>query len=263
MINWLEDNPLGIVLASTVGGLLLISLLLSVIWALPASAPSVGLTDEDTVPGLVLPELAASKTLDQYAVITEHPVFSSTRLPALESEEDDDPDENLLDEEVDAPDVQLTGIIITPSIRMATLRQKNKGGRQQLSLVAFEGMPLEGDFGNWQVSAIDHRQVTLSSGAGEELQLKLEVHGVAITPPAKPAAATAQDEAGKNGRTQPGEDQPLSRAEEIRQRIAERREELRRAAEENEQAEPVSYQRAIQAMMGRNRRDNSKNESDN
>ncbi len=57
----------------------------------------------------------------------------------------------------------------------------------------------------------------------------------------------------------------MSRAEEIRQRIAERREELRRAAEENEQvdqAEQMSYQQAIQAMVGRKRPEKSKNESD-
>ena len=57
----------------------------------------------------------------------------------------------------------------------------------------------------------------------------------------------------------------MSRAEEIRQRIAERREELRRAAEENEQGEQdeqPSYQEAIQAMMGNKRREKSKNESD-
>ncbi len=137
------------------------------------------------------------------------------------------------EEEVDAPDVQLTGIIITPSIRMATLRQEG----EKLSLVAFEGRPLEGNFGSWHVSRIDHREVTLSSGAGEEIQLKLEVHGVAIAEPPKPEPPAAENEQGKKGQARQGEDQPLSRAEEIRQRIAERREELRRAAEENEQGD--------------------------
>jgi hypothetical protein len=260
MISWLEDNPLGIALASVCGGLLVISLLLTVIWALPASSPSAGPEGENTVPGLELPELAVSETIDKYAVISEHPVFNNTRLPVVEPDLDDALDEDLPEEEVEAPDVQLTGIILTPSIRMATLRQKG----ERLSLVAFEGKPLEGNFGSWQVSRIDHREVTLSSGAGEEIQLKLQVHGVAIAEPPKPKPKprAAQNRPGENGQAQQGEDQPLSRAEEIRQRIAERREELRRAAEENEQVEPVSYQQAIQAMMGKRRQEKPKNESD-
>jgi hypothetical protein len=260
MIRWLEDNPLGIVLASVCGGLLVMSLLLAVIWALPASSPSAGLESESTVPGLELPELAVSEKIDKYVVITEHPVFNNTRLPVIDPDLDDGLDEELLEEDVDAPDVQLTGVIITPSIRMATLKLEG----EQLSLVAFEGKPLEGNFGSWQVSRIDHREVTLSSGGGEEIQLKLEVHGVAMAEPPKPKPPKA----GKSGKDSParqGEDQPLSRAEEIRQRIAERREELRRAAEENEQGEQdeqMSYQQAIQAMMGKKRRDKSKNESE-
>ncbi len=261
MISWLEDNPLGIVLASVCGGLLVISLLLAVIWALPASSPSADPEGENTVPDLELPELAVSESIDNYAVITEHPVFNNTRLPVIEDGLDD-LEEELAEEEVDAPDVQLTGVIITPSIRMATLRQEG----EKLSLVAFEGRPLEGNFGSWHVSRIDHREVTLSSGEGEEIQLKLEVHGVAIAEPPKPEPPAAENEQGKKDQARQAEDQPLSRAEEIRQRIAERREELRRAAEEGEQgdqAEQVNYQQAIQAMMGKKRQEKSKNEKDN
>ena len=263
MINWLEDNPIGTALAAACGVLLVIALLLAVIWALPASSSSSGPDGENPESGLQLPVLAASEAIDKYAVITEHPVFNDTRLPVIEPELDNGLDEDLLEEDVDAPDVQLTGIVITPSIRMATLKQKNKGGGKRLSLVAFEGKPLEGNFGSWQVSAIGQREVTLSSGGGEEIQLKLEVHGVAIAQPPKAEPRSVQNKQVKNGQARSGEDQPLSRAEEIRQRIAERREELRRAALENEQVEPVSYQQAIQAMMGRKRQEQSNNESDN
>ena len=260
MIRWLEDNPLGIALASVCGGLLIMSLLLAVIWALPASSPSADPEGENTVPDLELPELAASETIDKYVVITEHPVFNNTRLPIIDPDLDT-LDEELPEEDVDAPEMQLTGVVITPSLRMATLRQEG----ENLSFVAFEGMPLEGNFGSWQVSRIDHREVTLSSGGGEEIQLMLEVHGVAIAEPPKPEPRKAEKKPGKDSPAQQGDDQPLSRAEEIRQRIAERREELRRAAEENEQGdqdEQVSYQQAIQAMMGNKRREKSKNESD-
>ena len=263
MINWLEDNPIGIALASACGGLLVIALLLAVIWALPASSSSSGPEGENTVSGLQLPELAASEAIDKYAVITERPVFNNTRQPVIEPDLDDDLDEDLPEEDVDAPDVQLTGIVITPSFRMATLKQKSKKGREQLSLVAFEGKPLEGNFGSWQVSRIHERAVTLSSGGGEKIRLKLEVHGVAIAQPPKPEPSTVQNVQGKNGQARQDEDQPVSRAEEIRQRIAERREELRRAADEDKQVKQPSYQQAIQAMMGRKRQEQSNNESDN
>ena len=95
MSSWLEDNPLGIALASVCGGLLVIALLLSVIWALPASSPTAGADSENAVPGLVLPELAASQTIDKYAVITDHPVFNSTRLPVLEPDLDDTLDKSI------------------------------------------------------------------------------------------------------------------------------------------------------------------------
>jgi hypothetical protein len=83
--------------------------------------------------------------------------------------------------------------------------------------------------------------------------------------PPKPEPPKAEKKPGKDSPARQGEDQPLSRAEEIRQRIAERREELRRAAEENEQGEQdeqMSYQQAIQAMMGNKRREKAKNESE-
>ncbi len=263
MMRWLEDNPFGAVLASVCLGLLVISLLLAVIWALPASSHTASSEGGNSVPTLDLPELAASETIDKYVVITERPVFNNSRLPEIEPDLDDGLDEEILEEDVDAPDVQLTGVIITPSIRMATLRPKQGKAGEQLSLVAFEGRPLEGNFGSWQVSRIDHREVTLSSGNGEEIQLKLEVHGVAIATPPKPDPAALEDKRAASAQNQLDEDQPLSRAEEIRQRIAERREELRRASEDNEQAdqaEKMSYQQAIQAMMGKNRQEKKEND---
>ena len=38
----------------------------------------------------------------------------------------DDLEEEPAEEDMDAPDIQLTGVIITPSIRMATLRQEGE-----------------------------------------------------------------------------------------------------------------------------------------
>ncbi len=258
MIKWLEDNPLGIALASVCGGLLVISLLLAVVWALPAPSTSAGPEEESKVPGLNVPELAGSESIEKYAVITEHPVFNNTRLPEIDLDLEDL--EEVPPEAVEAPDIELAGVIITPSIKMVTLRQKGEKGVE--SLVAFEGMPLEGNFGSWQVSRIEARGVTLSSSSGEEMQLKLEVHSVAIKEPPKPKPTAEEKKSEKEVQARQGEDQPLSRAEEIRQRIAERREELRAAAEAEEEDEQMTYSQAIQSMMGQKRQEKAENESD-
>jgi hypothetical protein len=255
MIRSLENNPVGVVLASGCGVLLLLGLALTFLWSLPPSGSATGGADDGLQPRLEIPELSDAQPLEAFAVLTERPVFNDTRQPVISGAEgEEDEDEELEEEEVDAPEVELAGVVITPSIRMVTLRRKDN----PLSLVAFEGQPLEGDYGSWQVSRIQERQVTLTSDAGENLELKLEVHMGTIAPPPKlVAGADDQDETDSEpGKTEDGEAAPLTRAEEIRQRIAERREELRRAAEEKEQeeAETMDYSTAIKSMIGRRNR---------
>jgi hypothetical protein len=222
VIKWLEGNPVGLTLASICGGLLLIALFLAVVWSLPPSAPGSGPEQQDTILTLDIPELDDSEPLETYVVITERPVFNDTRLPVIEEELVEEPEE-VVQEEVDAPDVELAGVIITPSIRMVTLRTKE--GPE--SLVAFEGQPLEGNFGTWQVSEIKPREITLSSDSGEEMQVKLLVHDVTIKEPPKPETKADEKSPAPGEQAAGGDsDQPLSRAEEIRQRIAQRREEV-------------------------------------
>lgn len=274
MIKWLEGNPVGASLASICAGLLLVSLLLGVVWSFPPSAPDTGDGEEDGVPELNIPELEDSEPLESYSVITERPVFNVSRLPVLDDAADGESDELLVDEDVDAPEVELAGVIITPSIRMVTLKSKERPD----SLVAFEGQPLEGNYGSWQVSRIAPREVTLSSDSGEELVLKLQVHDAIIEAPPKmePEGKDKDEE-----RRTPAErradnedpDRPLTRAEEIRQRIAQRREELRRAAAQEGQEgqdpgqnqtpeEKQDYRSAIQSMISGSRREDKPDENE-
>lgn len=245
MIKWLESNPLGVTLASVCGGLAVIVLLLAVVWALPPSVPASDEDREETVLALDVPELNDSEPLETYSVITERPVFNASRQPIIEEGLAGE-DEELVEEEVDAPEVELAGVIITPSIRMVTLRSKD----QSESLVAFEGQPLEGNYGSWHVSHIEPREITLSSADGEELQLKLQVHDVKIEEPPE-MEKDESGEASESAKQAEDSDEPLSRAEEIRQRIAARREELRQAAEDKEQDEAptMDYRQAIQSMI--------------
>jgi len=252
VIRWLEDNPLGVALASVAGVLVAVMLVLGVLWTLPPSAETL-----DGVPGdenlrVDVPQLPETQPIESFAVVTDRPVFNESRLPELETEGGaDGEDEDALAEEaeVDAPELELAGVVITPSLRMVTLRQK----KAKQSLVAFEGQPLQGDFGSWHVSRIEPREITLAAGDGRELELQLKVHDAQIAPPPKPEKKpeeAAEQQAEADGEA--GEDQPLTRAEEIRQRIAERREELRRAAEAEKSGEKQAsdYQMAIRSMMG-------------
>jgi hypothetical protein len=252
VIRWLEDNPLGLVLSAVAGALVVSTLVLGVIWSLPPSAESLDGEAGDEPPRIDVPHLPETQPIESFAVVTDRPVFNESRLPELETGEGgdaDDPDALAEDVVVDAPELELAGVVITPSLRMVTLRQKNA----KESLVAFEGQPLQGDYGSWHVSRIEPREITLAAGDGRELELQLQVHDAKIAPPPKaekkPAAVAAEQAAADDETT---EDRPLTRAEEIRQRIAERREELRRAAEaENSRETQLSdSQTAVRSMIG-------------
>jgi hypothetical protein len=252
VIRWLEDNPLGVGLAITAGVLVAVMLVLGVIWSLPPGAEELeGGTGDDSL-RVDVPHLPETQSIESFAVVTDRPVFNESRLPELETgdgAEGEDAEALAEDAEVDAPELELAGVVITPSLRMATLRPT----KAKQSLVAFEGQPLQGDYGSWHVSRIGPREVTLAAGDGRELELQLQVHDARIAPPPKPekqpeevAAEPAAAESGAD------DGQPLTRAEEIRQRIAERREELRRAAEAEKSGETQmsDYQTAVRSMIG-------------
>lgn len=265
MIKWLHDNPVAWILAALCGLMLLMLLVLGLLALVPLDTGSAGDRADDGDPALALPQLAHSPPIDHYEVIIQRPLFNETRQPVMVEDVAVDPLADALEDVNDAaPEVTLSGVVITPSLRMVTLRRKGSPE----ALVAFEGRPIEGEFSSWQVSRIDARKVTLTSGRGEELQLELQVHDQAIQQPERPAPRVEEKTTTAVAEPAPGESaEPLSRAEEIRQRIAERREELRRQAAEEDQAgeaaAPPSYQDAIQAMMNRGRRATPKNENEN
>jgi len=247
VIDWLEANPVGKVLAGVSAGLLGVLLLLALAWSLPPHPSDDDGDESDRALSIEVPQLAPTAPIEQFAVITERPVFNESRQPEIFDElsaEELAASEAAAGAEADVepPEVVLSGVVITPTQRIVTLRPKNA----KESLIAQEGNPLEGDFGSWQVSAIEPRSVVLRSGGGEEVRVDLQIHDAVIAEPPKPPPSESQPQI-----EQGEEDRPLSRAEEIRQRIAERREELRRQQEENEQSPPrkPAYNSAIQQLI--------------
>ena len=259
-MKWLQDNPLGMALAAISGVLILFALVMAIVWNLPVSVETAETAAQETTGADTV--LAAHKVADMsnFQVINEKPVFNESRLPVVE-EVVDGGDE--LDPSVaikDAPDVRLTGVIITPSMKIASLTPSD--GELE-NVMAHEGQQLTGEYVGWRIGSVSPRTVMLESRDGQQLELELQVHDVKIKEPPKPVAAA--EPAAAEGEQPAGEDgQPLSRAEQIRQRIAERREELRREQEEQAQADaagkaarPNDYQSAIRAMMKNNSKDKS------
>lgn len=290
-MNWLQDNPFGRALLYICGALLLVIIIMAIIWSLPVSVDTAGLDageDEATEMVLVARDIAS---MNELQVINQKPLFNENRLPEITGA---DGDGGIIEDTTvtvtGAPDVKLTGVIITPDMKIATLTPASSDTD---SVMAHEGESLIGEYVGWKVGEVNPRAVVLISNDGQQLKLELQVHDTAIKEPPKPVApaavaqqAAAQDVAGNTtpGQVAPpvGEDgQPLSRAEQIRQRIAERREELRleqeaRASNTQTQANrsqrggaaeksgqtSSAYQDAIRKMMNRNKDNDSNDKSD-
>jgi len=264
-MKWLQDNPLGMVLASASGLLILLSLSLAVAWTRPVEVESDAV--EAIKPGTGETAVLAHQVgpLSNYQVVNQRPVFNESRLPEVIGIEDSEPVVDTAIEVKDPPDVKLTGVIITPALKIASLTP-SKGKKD--SVMAHEGESMTGEYVGWLVSSIKPRSVVLESRKGETLELDLEVYDTRINQPSKPVpAVTKAQTAANQAAQQGGEDgQPTDRAEQIRQRIAERREELRREQEDKQAAGRgrdtgrEDYQNAIRAMMNNSRKDNDSND---
>lgn len=263
------------VLLGAIGVFLLVSLSLLIVRALPVSTDIEEVVEQDG--GVTATTAVAQEVgpISDYQVINEKPVFNVTRLPIAG---DDDTDESVDDDTIavkDAPEVKLTGVIITPGLRIASLKPI-EGNLE--NVMAREGEALTGEYVGWQVSTVSPRNVVLESRDGQKLKLELQVHDTKIEEPPKPAKPAQAANAENTQEQALGEDgQPLSRAEQIRQRIAERREELRREQEEQEyqsQAEgrtqadgstsankSPDYQSTIRAMIRNKPKDTSSDDN--
>lgn len=275
-MKWLQDNPLGMILAAISGLFALLALGMAIVWNLPVSVETIG-AETEVVDGndanLTAHEIG---TLSEYLVINEKPVFNESRQPVIDDVEIDSSVVGTDIEVKDAPDVRLTGVVITSSMKIASLTPADTNLE---TVMAHEGDSLTGEFVGWQVTAVNPRAVLLESRDGQSLELDLQIHDTKIQePPAiEPAAsvsaqaAAASALAGQDTQATGEDDEPLSRAEQIRQRIAERREELRLEQEAQQSqsgaqpepagsaSKPPDYQSAIREMMKNKSKDQDSN----
>jgi len=272
-MKWLQDNLLGMILAATSGVFVLLALGMAIVWNLPVSIEPVGVESENTSGNDT--SLAARKigTLGDYQVVNEKPVFNESRRPVIaELEDGSGPDGDTI-EVKDAPDVRLTGVVITSSMKIASLTPAD--GNLE-TVMAHEGESLTGEFVGWQVTLVNPRNVVLESRDGQSLELDLQIHDTKIQEPPKPVKPQPAAQAASDQDTEAAgeDDEPLSRAEQIRQRIAERREELRleqEAQQSQDEAptaaarkrpQPSNYQQAVRAMINKKSKDQGSNDND-
>ena len=153
MIALLNDNPVGRALVGISAAMLVVLLLLAVVWVLPRTGADLEAGEGGPAVSSDVPQLEEPSPIEQYAEIINRHVFNDNRQPIIGGELVDGEDEELDEaEDVEAPDVELAGVVITPDVRVATLRVKG----EDASLLALEGQPLEGDFGSWRVSRVAH-----------------------------------------------------------------------------------------------------------
>ena len=270
-MKWLQDNPVGMILAAIGGVFVLLALGMAIVWNLPVSVETAGPETEVAAAGqtdLVMHQIGA---LGDYRIINEKPVFNESRQPVIAELDDDLQADDTTIEVKGAPDVKLTGVVITPSARIASLTPADQNIE---AVMAREGESLTGEYVGWRVAAVHPRTVLLESRDGQSLELELQVHDVKIEepPPVVTASPIAQALVGQEVETADENDEPLSRAEQIRQRIAERREELRLEQEAQQSqagtqadtagqpTKPSDYQSAIRAMMKNKSKDQGSND---
>lgn len=218
-----------------IGIAVMVAIYVLLLAGLGRGTPGVGRTPPDQVPALALSETQVELPgLEVYSDIAKRPVFSENRQPVAKVDESDP--EEAPEPEPAAPavplNIALTGIIHTPQMRIALMRDNATG--KALSLQ--EEMFLPGEQGSWQVKQIQPLQVVFHDGANQtETTVELEL-GKASTAAAPPPRARPQQRAARASEqpTAPdaasGEDEVAQRAAEIRRRIEERRAQLRREA---------------------------------
>lgn len=273
-MKWLQDNPLGMILAGVSGVFALLALGMAIVGSLPVSVETDGAETEVATDKAI--SLAARQigTLGDYQVVNEKPVFNESRQRVVVESEDDLSEDDGAIEIKDAPDVRLTGVVITSSMKIASLTPAN-GDIETVR--AHEGESLTGEFVGWQVASVSPRTVVLESRDGQSLELDLQVHDAKIQEPVAavaPAPSSPAQAAADQGVAASNDDgEPLSRAEQIRQRIAERRAELRQEqeAQQGQNGSPAGsassgaktkdYQTAIREMMKNKRKDQGSNDN--
>lgn len=197
-------------------------------WLAETEAPpvtGVGRIDTDAV--VMPPE-------SDFAEVRQRPIFNDDRKPTPIVPEDKPP--------IAPPvplNITLTGIVMTPNVKLAMVRDNAKNESVSLRI----GMPLPGDQQVWTLTEIRPRSVVFKNPQDESSEVELEVapgltvppSARAIPPPPPPGSPPPPQPPGANVTAPPANavpgQPPPDRAAELQRRIEERRREMREQAE--------------------------------
>lgn len=182
----------------------------------------------------------------QFAEIQQRPIFNEDRKPTPPAA----PEVAKTDMPAVPLNVTLTGIILTPNVRLAMVQDNAKNESVSLRL----GMPLPGDQQVWTLSEIKNRSAVFKNASDETAEVELQVAEVkAVAPPASrlPTPPPQQPTAASpppGGAPPPPPPvananvpaQPADRAAELQRRIEERRREMREQAEKLRQQQEAN-----------------------
>ena len=200
--------------------------------------PVTGVGRIDGEPVAIAPE-------SRFAEIQQRPSFNEARTPtppaAPEVAKSDLPAVPL--------NVTLTGIVLTPNVRLAMVQDNAKNESVSLRI----GMPLPGDQQVWTLTEINNRSAVFKNATDETAEVELQVAEVKAVapapsrlpqppPPQQPTAASPPPGApppppAANANVPA---QPADRAAELQRRIEERRREMREQAEKLRQQQETN-----------------------
>lgn len=195
-------------------------------WLAETEAPpvtGVGRIDTDAV--VMPPE-------SEFAEVRQRPIFNDDRKPT--PIEPDKPTETIPPVPLN---ITLTGIVMTPNVKLAMVRDNAKNEAVSLRI----GMPLPGDQQVWTLTEIRPRSVVFKNPQDESSEVELEVApGLTVPPSARaipppPPPGSPPPPPGANVTAPPANavpgQPPPDRAAELQRRIEERRREMREQAE--------------------------------
>ncbi|KAA3645968.1 MAG: hypothetical protein DWP95_03750 [Proteobacteria bacterium] len=239
----MKTNLLTNILIAIIGLLLIVAALQFVGWGRGIDELQPAEFDEDQIEQLIAAkdDLAAPdikpEVIDR---ITQTPLFRQDRqpyIPPVVAEDNPEIDSTII--EVKPLKAQVTSIIITSNSRYVMIQDQISNERLTLK----EGMPLEGEQGMWVVDSIDKRKVIFNAEGQEPVELELEVFSGALNQAGNNRNQNRKQQEAQAAKQLVDDDKNLTpeqlrqkKADEIRQKIAERRAEMRaKAAQGKEQ----------------------------
>jgi general secretion pathway protein N len=230
----------GQALAYGLGGLVTLLLMLAVWFTVTSPRVTGNAGDTDPDAPAVKPNAVAQwnmPPMNAFSQSSERPLFSETREP-LKVDRSKQPGAMAGGANAGAPQVPLNvtlgGVIMAPNFRLAMVTDNSTGKVVTLR----EGMPMPGDLGGWKLREIERAKVTFNGG--ESLgDTVVELRPFGSPPPnmsnpnamlgQMPQVQPPQMPGNSNVFVPPGmqDADAQSRAEEIRRKVEQRRQELR------------------------------------